>query len=339
MMEAVSVSGPEKTETEGNILVRVEGLRKWFPILGGVLQRTIGYVYAVEDATFNIKSAETFALVGESGSGKTTVGLMLAKLEPPTAGKIFFRAKDVSKLSSSETKWYRKKVQMVFQDPYASLNPRMLIKDTILEVMKVHKIGGSNNYDRAVELMTRVGLSEEHLYRYPHELSGGQRQRAVLARALCVEPEFIILDEPTASLDVSVQAQVLDLLKSLQNEFHYTYLLITHNLAVVRYISDRTVVMYRGMWVESSPTRELFGRAEHPYTQALLASVPIPEPRSTAREKQLLRGEPPNPTERVKACPFTDRCPYVMPICSEKIPPVTQINESHQVRCWLTMKK
>jgi len=227
---------------------------------------------------------------------------------------------------------------MVFQDPYASLNPRMLIKDTILEVMKVHGIGGQNSYDRVVELMTRVGLSEEHLYRYPHELSGGQRQRAVLARALCVEPEFIILDEPTASLDVSVQAQVLDLLKSLQNEFRYTYLLITHNLAVVRYISDRTIVMYRGMWVESSPTRELFRKAEHPYTKALLASVPIPEPRSSS-EKQLLKGEPPNPTERVKACPFTDRCPSVMPVCGEKMPPTTQINDSHRVRCWLTVKK
>ncbi|MEM3389463.1 MAG: ABC transporter ATP-binding protein [Thermoproteota archaeon] len=337
-MGAVSTMRAEKTETGDDVLVRVEGLRKWFPILGGVFQRTVGYIYAVEDATFNIKNAETLALVGESGSGKTTVGLMLAKLEHPTAGKIFYRNRDVGKLSSSETRWYRKRVQMVFQDPYASLNPRMLIKDTIIEVMKVHRVGGPNYYDRAVELMTRVGLSEEHLYRYPHELSGGQRQRAVLARALCVNPEFIILDEPTASLDVSVQAQVLDLLKSLQDEFRYTYLLITHNLAVVRYISDRTVVMYRGIWVESSPTRELFGRAEHPYTQALLSSVPIPEPRSNV-EKQLLKGEPPNPTERVKACPFADRCPYVMPVCNEKTPPVTQINDSHQVRCWLTVKK
>lgn len=338
-MEAIPISESERIGAEENILVKVEGLRKWYPILGGIFQKTIGYIYAVEDATFKIKSGETLALVGESGSGKTTVGLMLAKLEPPTSGKIFFRGRDVSKLSSNEMKWYRKKVQMVFQDPYASLNPRMLIKDTILEVMKVHGIGGGNNYDRAVELMARVGLSEEHLYRYPHELSGGQRQRAVLARALCVEPEFIILDEPTASLDVSVQAQVLDLLKSLQNTFHYTYLLITHNLAVVRYTSNRTIVMYRGMWVESSPTRELFGKAEHPYTQALLASVPIPEPSLTAREKRLLKGEPPNPTERVKACPFTDRCEYVMPICREKMPPVTQLNELHEVRCWLAVKK
>jgi oligopeptide/dipeptide ABC transporter ATP-binding protein len=338
-MEAAHAMGTKKSEAENGVLIKVEGLRKWFPILGGVFQRTVGYVYAVEDATFDIKRAETLALVGESGSGKTTVGLMLANLELPTAGKIFYRAEDVSRLSSSKTKWYRKKVQMVFQDPYASLNPRMLIKDTILEVMKVHKIGGHNNYDRAVELMNRVGLSEEHLYRYPHELSGGQRQRAVLARALCVEPEFIILDEPTASLDVSVQAQVLDLLESLQREFHYTYLLITHNLAVVRYVSDRTVVMYRGMWVESSSTRELFEKAEHPYTQALLASVPIPEPHLSNREKQLLKGEPPNPTERVKTCPFVDRCPHVMPICNEKAPPITQVNDSHQVRCWLVVKK
>jgi peptide/nickel transport system ATP-binding protein len=337
-MGAASTMRAEKSETGNDVLIKVEGLRKWFPILGGVLQRTVGYVYAVEDATFDIKNAETLALVGESGSGKTTVGLMLAKLEPPTAGKIIYRNRDVSRLSSSETKWYRKRVQMVFQDPYASLNPRMLIKDTIMEVMKVHKVGGRNSYDNAVELMTRVGLSEEHLYRYPHELSGGQRQRAVLARALCVEPEFIILDEPTASLDVSVQAQVLDLLKSLQDEFHYTYLLITHNLAVVRYISDRTVVMYRGMWVESSPTRKLFGGAEHPYTRALLSSVPIPEPRSNVA-KQLLKGEPPNPTERVKACPFVDRCPHVMPVCGEKMPPTTWINGSHQVRCWLSVKK
>jgi len=334
-METVS----EKDVSKNNITVRVEGLRKWFPILGGVLQRTVGYVYAVEDVTFDIKKAETLALVGESGSGKTTVGLMLAKLEPLTGGRIFFKNRDVSNLSPGEMKWYRKKVQIVFQDPYASLNPRMLIKDMIMEVMKVHNLGGRNNYEKAVEVMNRVGLSEEHLYRYPHELSGGQRQRAVLARALCVEPEFLILDEPTASLDVSVQAQVLDLLKSLQNEFHYTYLLITHNLAVVRYVSNRTVVMYRGMWVESSPTRELFRKAEHPYTQALLSSVPIPDPNLTTREKKLLKGEPPNPIERVKTCPFIDRCLYSMQICSEKAPPIEQVDESHEVRCWLAKKK
>jgi peptide/nickel transport system ATP-binding protein len=225
---------------------------------------------------------------------------------------------------------------MVFQDPYASLNPRMTIKDALLEVMKTHKVDG-NPYKWAVEIVERVGLNEENLYRYPHELSGGQRQRAVLARALSVNPEFIVLDEPTASLDVSVQAQVLELLKELQKNFGYTYLLITHNLAVVRYISSKTTVMYRGMWVESSETKKIFKAAAHPYTKALLSSVPIPEP-NLVRRKTLLKGEPPNPTERVTACPFLERCPQAMDICKDRMPPITKLDESHEVRCWQMVK-
>jgi oligopeptide/dipeptide ABC transporter ATP-binding protein len=315
------------------IALNVEGLQKWFPILGGLFQRTVGYVYAVDDVTFDIKNAETVALVGESGSGKTTVGLLITKLEEATGGKAFYHGVDITGLKGNELKAYRTKIQMIFQDPQASMNPRMTLKNSIMEVMKVHKVEG-DLYSKAIDIMERVGLSEEHLYRYPHELSGGQRQRAVIARALSLNPEFIILDEPTASLDVSVQAQVLDLLKALQQKFGFTYLLITHNLAVVRYISSRTVVMYRGHWVEKSPTKKLFEAAAHPYTQALLASVPIPEP-GLIKPRIILQGEPSNPTQRVIACPFADRCQYVMDICKEKMPPVKNVAPDHLVKCWL----
>lgn len=317
-------------------LLKVEGLKKWFPILGGIFQRIVGYVYAVEDASFQIRKGETGALVGESGSGKTTVGLLITKLEEPTGGKLIYDGRDVTHLKGKDLRLYRRKVQMVFQDPYASLNPRMIIKDALLEVMKVHKVDG-NPYKKVVDIIERVGLNEENLYRYPHELSGGQRQRAVLARALCVNPEFIVLDEPTASLDVSVQAQVLELLKELQDKFGYTYLLITHNLAVVRHISSRTTVMYRGMWIESSETKMLFKAAAHPYTRALLASVPIPEP-NLNKQRVLLKGEPPNPTEQVKICPFLERCPEAMEICKLQMPPITKLGENHEVRCWVVAK-
>lgn len=321
-----------------NVLIRVENLKKYFPIYGGILQRVVGYIYAVEDASFYVRKGETLGLVGESGSGKTTVGRILVKLEEPTGGKIFYNGLDVTNIKGNELKKYRRKAQIIFQDPYASLNPRMTIKDSIIEVMKVHRLHKGEEYDNALRLMERVGLSEEHLYRFPHELSGGQRQRAVIARALAVEPEFLVLDEPTASLDVSVQAQVLDLLKELQEKYDYTYLLITHNLAVVRYVSERTVIMYRGVWVETSPTKRLFKRAEHPYTQALLKSVPIPDPEAK-KDKFLISGEPPNPTMPVKGCPFADRCPYVMDICKSEMPPTESIEDEHKVRCWMVTRK
>lgn len=319
--------------TEDTTALRLEGIQKWFPILGGLLQRTVGYVYAVDDATFDIKKAETVALVGESGSGKTTVGLVINHLEKATGGKLIYHGQDITNLKGKELNQYRSKIQMVFQDPQASMDPRKVLKDSLMEVMKSHKIEG-DLYSKAVEIMNRVGLSEEHLYRYPHELSGGQRQRAVIARAISLNPEFIILDEPTASLDVSVQAQVLDLLKELQKKFGYTYLLITHNLAVVRYISSRTIVMYRGFWVEKAPTKQLFRAAAHPYTMALLASVPVPEP-NPVKPRIILQGEPSNPTQRVTFCPFADRCQFVMDICREKMPPIKEIGPEHFVRCWL----
>ncbi len=315
-------------------IMKVEGLVKHFPILGGILQRTIGYVYAVNDVSFDINEGETYGLVGESGSGKTTVGRIIVKLNDATSGKIIFEGEDVAKAKGALLKDYRKKVQMVFQDPYASMNPRMTVKNMLLEVMKVHQISKGSEYEYAIKLMERVGMSEEHLYRYPHELSGGQRQRVVIARALSVDPKFIVLDEPTASLDVSVQAQVLGLLKELQQKYRYSYLLITHNLAIIKYISNRTTVMYRGVWVERAPTKELFDNSQHPYTTALMSAVPIPDP-SLKREKIILKGEPPNPIEPVKACPFQDRCLYVMDICREKMPPDTDLGNGHVVRCWL----
>ncbi len=319
--------------SDSDIALRLEGLQKWFPITGGLLQKTVGYVYAVDDATFDIKKGETVALVGESGSGKSTVGLVINQLERATGGRIFYNGKEISNLKGKDLNAYRSKIQMVFQDPQASMDPRMRLKDAIIEVMKAHRIEG-DVYKKAVEIMERVGLSEEHLYRYPHELSGGQRQRAVIARALSLNPEFIILDEPTASLDVSVQAQVLELLRELQRKYGYTYLLITHNLAVVRYISSRTVVMYRGFWVEKSTTKRLFKSAAHPYTLALLSSVPIPEPGAVKRDI-ILQGEPSNPTKRATLCPFAERCPLIMPICKEKMPPIRELEQDHFVRCWL----
>ncbi|MGQ9780650.1 MAG: ABC transporter ATP-binding protein [Nitrososphaeria archaeon] len=315
-------------------IMRVEGLVKHFPILGGILQRTIGYVYAVNDVSFTVREGETYGLVGESGSGKTTVGRIIVKLLDPTSGKIFFDRSDVTSVKGDGLKTYRKKVQMVFQDPYASMNPRMTVKSMLMEVMKTHSINKGSEYEQAVKLMERVGMSEEHLYRYPHELSGGQRQRVVIARALSVDPKFIVLDEPTASLDVSVQAQVIDLLKELQEKYGHSYLLITHNLAIIKYISHHTTVMYRGVWVESSPTVELFNNPQHPYTIALMAAVPVPDP-SFKKSRIILKGEPPNPIDPVKACPFQDRCPYVMEICREKTPPDTDLGKEHMVRCWL----
>ena len=320
----------------GDILevLRVENLAKHFPILGGILQRTVGYVYAVNDVSFGVREGETHGLVGESGSGKTTIGRIIVKLIDPTSGKIIFDGKDVTKIKGKELKEYRKKVQMVFQDPYASMNPRMTVKDMLFEVMKIHGISRGNEYEKAVELMERVGMSEEHLYRYPHELSGGQRQRVVIARALSVDPKFIVLDEPTASLDVSVQAQVLDLLKELQDKYRYSYLLITHNLSIIKYISKRTTVIYRGCWVETADTQDLFSDMQHPYTQALISAVPIPDP-TVKKNRIILKGEPPNPVEPVKGCPFSDRCPYVMDICREKMPPTIDMGRGHLVRCWL----
>lgn len=315
-------------------ILRVENLVKHFPILGGILQRTVGYVYAVNDISFSVNKGETYGLVGESGSGKTTVGKIIVKLLEPTKGKIIFEGKDVTNLRGSSLKSYRKNVQMVFQDPYASMNPRMTVKDMLLEVMRSNKINRGSEYDHAIKLLERVGMSEEHLYRYPHELSGGQRQRVVIARALCVEPKFIVLDEPTASLDVSVQAQVLELLKELQERYEYSYLLITHNLAIVKYISKKTSVVYRGVWVETAETKSLFEEPQHPYTISLISAVPVPDP-TLARKKIILKGEPPNPVEPVKACPFQGRCPYVMDICKEKTPPEIDLGKGHVVRCWL----
>jgi peptide/nickel transport system ATP-binding protein len=319
-------------------LIRVESLAKYFPIYSGIIQKIIGYVYAVEDATFAVNKGETLGLVGETGCGKTTVGKLIVKLIEPTKGRIIYNNYDVTKVHGSKLKEYRSKVQMVFQDPYASLNPRMIVRDMLFEVMKYHGIPKPIRYDHAVKLMERVGLSEEHLYRYPHELSGGQRQRVVIARALTVNPEFIVLDEPTASLDVSVQAQVLDLLKELQEKHGYTYLFITHNLAVVRYMATHVAVMYRGMIVEKAPTKILFSDSKHPYTQALLSSVPIPDP-TIKRERIILKGEPPNPITPIKGCPFAHRCPYVFDKCLKEVPPSIKVDNGHEARCWLLEKR
>jgi peptide/nickel transport system ATP-binding protein len=315
-------------------LVIVYRLKKYFPVKG--IFRTVGWVRAVDDVSFIIPKGKTLGLVGESGSGKTTVGRLILRLIEPTAGHIFFEGRDIFKLSRREVKEFRKKAQMVFQDPYGSLNPRMTVYDIIMEALKVHRIEVEDPYSYIVSLLEEVGLNETHVYRYPHEFSGGQRQRIAIARALAVNPEFMVLDEPTSALDVSVQAQILNLLKELQARRGLTYLFISHDLGVVRYMSDYIAVMYLGKIVELGPAEEVFEKPLHPYTQMLLASIPIPDPRK-AREKRAIKivGEPPSPINPPPGCRFHPRCPKAVERCRREEPPLVEAERGHWVACWL----
>ncbi len=315
-------------------LVIVYKLKKYFPVKG--IFRTIGWVRAVDNVSFIIPKGKTLGLVGESGSGKTTVGRLILRLIEPTSGHIFFEGRDVFRLGRREIREFRKKAQMVFQDPYGSLNPRMTVYDIIVEALKVHRIEVDDPYSYVVKLLEEVGLNETHVYRYPHEFSGGQRQRIAIARALAVNPEFMVLDEPTSALDVSVQAQILNLLKELQARRNLTYLFISHDLGVVRYMSDYIAVMYLGKIVELGPAEEVFEKPLHPYTQMLLASIPIPDPRK-AREKKGVKavGEPPSPINPPPGCRFHTRCPKVMDRCRREEPSLIEAERGHWVACWL----
>ncbi|GAB6148144.1 ABC transporter ATP-binding protein [Stetteria hydrogenophila] len=286
--------------------------------------------------SFKIERGSTLGLVGESGSGKTTVGRLVLRLIEPTGGSILYDGMDVLKLKGRELKEFRRRAQMVFQDPYSSLNPRMTVFQLIMEPLRVHGIKVDDPESFVVKLLYRVGLNETHLYRYPHEFSGGQRQRIAIARVLALRPEFIVLDEPTSALDVSVQAQILEMLKGLQREFNLTYLFISHDLGVVRYMSDYIAVMYLGKIVEYGPAEEVFEKPLHPYTQALFSSIPIPDPfEARGRRRLRITGEPPSPINPPPGCRFHTRCPFAKDICRRREPELEEVEKGHYVTCWL----
>lgn len=314
-------------------ILTVEDLKTWFPIKSGIIQRTVGYVKAVDGVSFNVKKGETLGIVGESGSGKTTVARSILKLIPPTSGKVHFHDIDVTKAKRGQLREIRTDMQIIFQDPYASLDPRQTVNSMITEAMRIHKVAATHGeaHGRALQLLEIVGLSEEHLYRFPHEFSGGQRQRIAVARALAVEPEFIILDEPTSFLDVSVQAAVLNLLKELQQKLGLTYMFITHNLAVVHHMSDRVGVMYLGKIVELAEKDVIFHHHRHPYTFHLMAAIPIPNP-EVHKKEVLLTGDVPSPVNVPPGCRFHPRCPWATPRCKVDEPPLYQV-EGDLVAC------
>ena len=296
------------TVASGTPLVEVRNLVKHFPVKGGVLQRTVAVVQAVDDVSFDIRRGETLGLVGESGCGKTTVGRLVLRLIDPTSGTIRFDGEDISRISGTKLKRYRRRMQIIFQDPYASLDPRTPIADSIGEGLRIHGLGSGQERGRKVaRMMDLVGLQSYHARRYPHEFSGGQRQRIGIARALVLEPDLVVCDEPVSALDVSIQAQVLNLLKDLQGELGLTYLFVAHNMGVVEHISDRVAVMYLGKIVEVADRREMFRDPEHPYSQALMSAIPIPDP-ELRRQRVILRGDVPSPVNPPSGCHFHPRC-------------------------------
>jgi len=321
---------------ENNVLLEVKNLKKYFPITTGiVIQRHVGDVKAVDGISFYVKKGETLGLVGESGCGKTTTGRAILQLEKPTAGNVIFEGENLCKISGEKLRKMRKKMQIIFQDPYASLNPRLMVGDIVGEPLFVHNVAkGKKLKKRVRELLEIVGLNPYFITRYPHEFSGGQRQRIGVARALALNPSFIVCDEPISALDVSIQAQIMNLLEDLQDEFGLTYLLIAHDLSVVRHISDRIAVMYLGKLVESTGSVELYKNPQHPYTKALLSAVPIPDPIVEEKRKRIiLKGDVPSPVNPPKGCNFNTRCSEVMDVCYEKEPEYKEVSTEHWVAC------
>ncbi len=314
-------------------LLKVEGLKKYFPQGGGFLGGPQQFVKAVDGVSFFVKEGETFGIVGESGCGKSTLGRVILHLLEPSAGKITFQGKDISHLSKEGLRKLRRDMQLIFQDPYASLNGRMQVSYIIREPMIVHGIGSKKEQeDKVAELLEIVGLNSSHAEKYPHEFSGGQRQRIGIARALTLNPKMLICDEPVSALDVSIQSQVLNLLKRLQKEFKLTYLFISHDLSVVRYISDRVAVMYLGKIMELADKKDLYENTLHPYTKALLSAIPVPKV-GAKKERIILEGDVPSPSNPPKGCRFCTRCPQVKEICREKEPQFKEVSPRHYVAC------
>ena len=319
------------------ILIEVKNLKKYFTKNKGIVKKKIEITKAVDDVSFYIKKGETFGLVGESGCGKSTTGRTILKLYDPTEGEMLYNGQDISKLNKEQMMPYRKKMQMIFQDPYASLNARMTVSDIIGEPMDIHHLAsGKERQERIYSLLDTVGLNRDHAARYPHEFSGGQRQRIGIARSLAVDPEFIICDEPISALDVSIQAQVVNMLEDLQEERGLTYLFIAHDLSMVKHISDRVGVMYLGSLVETAPSKELYSNPLHPYTEALLSSIPIPDPDMAKSSKRIvLKGDVPSPVNPPSGCKFRTRCRYAMDICSEEVPVFKEVDKGHFAACRL----
>lgn len=316
-------------------LVTVKSLVKYFPVRGGLFQQIKAWVQAVDNVSFTVKEGETLSLVGESGCGKTTVGRTMLRLIEPTSGEVEFGGVNILRLKGQELKGMRRNMQIIFQDPYASLDPRIPVGESIAEGLKIHGIGsGKERQEIVMDMLKKVGLEPYHAHRYPHEFSGGQRQRIGIARALALQPQFIVADEPVSALDVSIQSQVLNILKDLQQEFKLTYLFIAHDLSVVEHISDRVAVMYLGKIVEVSDRGDLFRNPLHPYTQALLSAIPIPDP-TIKRKRIILQGDVPSPLNPPKGCRFHPRCPVAVDICSQLEPPLNEVKPEHRTACWL----
>ncbi len=318
----------------GSELLRVEGLRKYFPIKAGLLRREVGQIKAVDGVDLTLNAGETLGVVGESGCGKSTMARSVARLLDPTAGKVTFKGHDITTISRRQLREFRREIQFVFQDPYASLNPRMTVREIIAEPLRVHGRYREGGSDRVKDLMETVGLKSEHGNRFPHEFSGGQRQRIGVARALALNPQMLMLDEPVSALDVSIQAQVINLLERLQDEFDLSYVFIAHDLSVVRHISDRVAVMYLGKVMEIGSKSEIYSRPSHPYTQALLSAAPIPDPAKRGkRERIVLKGDVPSPADPPSGCVFRTRCWKAQEICAEEIPELVDRGQGHPVAC------